>query len=339
MSNELFKNNFDKWTSGNELIDSFIQKMQLKIDYGAFVFEWIPYDKFIDIKETRVGKFAMAIWKDGPLYYDKRKPNEKILLKYLVCDSQSIEDYILIYKIGYHCENCGEKYNNKFEIDSKSCLSCQINHENNKINDLIQVMKLNIDYDPSEFTIWRDGLLYYSNLTIFKGWSRKPNTHNSQNFLDEFINEVKAYPNQKMDNILKIYGISQDLNTKDYIMVFEYAEALTNIIDGLSEIHQNQKIHRDFHVGNILFIKTVKDNTTNYNACISDMGLYQKSWIKDYEIEKQFNETQEYRKKNLSSIINGQLITHTQAVYSSRLLNPYTKNLYINTVEITDFTK
>ncbi|CAB4478360.1 unnamed protein product [Rhizophagus irregularis] len=68
-------------------------------------------------------------------------------------------------------------------------------------------------------------------LSLDYKWKRESNTkvalkclHNSQNFLDEFINEVKAYPNQKIDNILKIYGISQNPTTKDYIMVLEYAE-------------------------------------------------------------------------------------------------------------------
>ncbi|RGB35685.1 kinase-like domain-containing protein [Rhizophagus diaphanus] len=132
-------------------------------------------------------------------------------------------------------------------------------------------------------------------------WKRKPNTrvalkclHKSQYFVNKFINEVKAYPKQKMDNIIKLYGISQNPNTKDYIMVLEYADGgnfnnylgknyesldwfnglnvLTNIIDGLSKIHQKQIVHHNLHMGNILFTK--KDN--NYNACISDMGLYRK---------------------------------------------------------------
>jgi serine/threonine protein kinase len=44
---------------------------------------------------------------------------------------------------------------------------------------------------------------------------------------------------------------------------------LNNIINGLKEVHQKQMIHRDFHVGNILF-KDLYLSTTNY---ISDMGL------------------------------------------------------------------
>ncbi|CAB5352745.1 unnamed protein product [Rhizophagus irregularis] len=211
---------------GNEKIDNFIQKTQLKIDYfDDIVFEWIPYDRFINIKEIRMDNFAIAIWKDGPLYYSIRKSSKKITYlkeySYGISQNPNTKDYILVYEIGYHCENCGERYNNEFEIDNKSCMSCQTNHENSKINNLIQEMKLNIDHNfygsnmmfewipYNQFIgveeigkggfstiyseIWKDGLLYYSN----KSWERKSNTrvalkclHNSQNFIDEFINEV-----------------------------------------------------------------------------------------------------------------------------------------------------
>src|SRR5436853_2115106 len=69
------KENFTNWTSGNEKIDNFIQEMQLKIDNVIDnVFEWIPYNQFGDIKEIGRGGFSTvysAIWKDGPLEYDK----------------------------------------------------------------------------------------------------------------------------------------------------------------------------------------------------------------------------------------------------------------------------
>jgi hypothetical protein len=63
------------------------------------------------------------------------------------------------------------------------------------------------------------------------------------------------------------------------------------------------------------------------------------------DIEKQFNEAEEYIKTFPFSIENNDVDSHSQAVYTSRLLNPYTKNLskyynlYNNSVEITDFTK
>ncbi|POG72310.1 kinase-like domain-containing protein [Rhizophagus irregularis DAOM 181602=DAOM 197198] len=231
---------------------------------------------------------------------------------------------------------------------------------------------------------------------------------------------------------------------------FNKLKILTNIIEGLNTIHQKQMVHRDFHIGNILFTRLYYDRD-EYTACISDMGLckkindinetsiygvmpyvapevlkgepytpaadiysfgmimyviatgnqpftncahddilalnicngirpeindqiapkcytdlMKKCWdsnpenrpnsveIKKLinlfyqynEIKMKFNETQEYRKKIFSAIKNNQLTTHTQAIYTSRLLNPFTKNLSKyndninnNTVEITDFTK
>ena len=65
-----------------------------------------------------------------------------------------------------------------------------------------------------------------------------------------------------------------------------------------------------------------------------------------YEIENQFKEAEKYRKVNLSSFGNNQ-ITHPQAIYTSRLLNPFTKDLpkYDNIennsvkVKVIDFKK
>uniref|UniRef100_U9TLZ5 Uncharacterized protein n=1 Tax=Rhizophagus irregularis (strain DAOM 181602 / DAOM 197198 / MUCL 43194) TaxID=747089 RepID=U9TLZ5_RHIID len=45
---------------------------------------------------------------------------------------------------------------------------------------------------------------------------------------------------------------------------------------------------------------------------------------KEYEIEKQFKEAEEYRRSK--PIAFGES-THPQAIYKSRLLNPFTKNI------------
>ncbi|GBC02162.1 hypothetical protein RclHR1_04490008 [Rhizophagus clarus] len=544
---EYLKNDFTNWTSGNGEFDSLIQKYQLKYNGHSTVFEWIPYDKFININKIGEGGLAIAIWKDGPLYYNylnrkyKRKLNKKVLLKYL-SNSQNInnkflseinyfieegygisqdpntKDYILILQLKYYCEKCGKKYDNEFEINNKSCILCQINHDDKKINDFIQEMRLNIDHNASNSiifewipydqfddikeigkggfsivysAIWKDGSLCH----IAGDWERETNKkvalkclHNSQNFLDEFINKVKAYPNQIIDNILKIYGISQNPDTKDYIMVLEYAEGgnfnnyldknyenfdwfnglrvLRDVFNGLSKIHQKQMIHRDLHIGNILFTKIPYDSCykpyfsdsifyieflkragqkyeVRDSACVSDMelcrrigdinetniygvipyvapevlkgkpytqaadiysfgmimyviatgrqpfincahdeililniyngirpevneqlvpkcyiDLMKRCWDSNpnnrpnsieinemielfyssldqefkkeqqhYEVEKQFKETQEYRKENFLSLKNNKSAIHAQAVYTSRLLNPFTKKL------------
>jgi hypothetical protein len=85
------KQNFTNWTSENEKVDNLIQEMQLEInELDDMIFEWIPYNQFDDIKEIGEGtnKAYLAIWKDGPLDYDKNKyeytrkqQNKKVVLK------------------------------------------------------------------------------------------------------------------------------------------------------------------------------------------------------------------------------------------------------------------
>jgi hypothetical protein len=89
VTNKLRKN-FTNWTSGNKEIDGFIQEVQLKINEPRHVvFEWISYDKFLNIKEVDKNDFSTvysALWEEGPLYWDdlsdeyKRYP-KKVALK------------------------------------------------------------------------------------------------------------------------------------------------------------------------------------------------------------------------------------------------------------------
>ncbi|CAB4375190.1 unnamed protein product [Rhizophagus irregularis] len=64
-----------------------------------------------------------------------------------------------------------------------------------------------------------------------------------------------------------------------------------------------------------------------------------------YEIENQFKAAEEYRKSHLTPFDeNKRLTSHPQAFYTSRLLNPFTKdlpkddNIENNSVEVFDFT-
>jgi hypothetical protein len=78
--------------------------MQLKVNnYYSIIFEWIPYSKFIDIKEIRKGIIATAIWNDGPLCYRRRKYkrdlNKKVLLKYLYNSHNT--NYTILNEVKY----------------------------------------------------------------------------------------------------------------------------------------------------------------------------------------------------------------------------------------------
>ncbi|CAB5337919.1 Bck1p [Rhizophagus irregularis DAOM 197198w] len=349
------KKNFKIWTSGNKKIDDFIQNVQLKINiWNDTVFEWIPYNKFDDIKEIGKSGYSSvysATWKDGPLYYDNnskewiRKSDKKVILKclmiseflnvvkayltdkdkiilevYGISQNPDTNDYVIVFHINKMIE-IYEKYTKNFFTNWSYNLPI-----NKKIIDFIQQMQLKINfyYDivfewipysqlnkvkkigkggfaTVYSAIWEDGPLCFDDNKM--EWTREINKkvalkclHSSQNInegFEGFLNEAKEYSIDSL-NILRIYGISQNPDTKNYIMVLQYAEGgdfnkwinknyenfdwtnkikvLNNIINGLKEIHQKEKVHHDFHTGNILFLFTSTSDICDYTR-ISDMGL------------------------------------------------------------------
>src|SRR6185369_5564196 len=61
-------------TSGNPKIDNLIYELQLKTNSYSRALEWIPYDRFQDIKPIGEGGFAnifSATWLDGRPVYGK----------------------------------------------------------------------------------------------------------------------------------------------------------------------------------------------------------------------------------------------------------------------------
>ncbi|GBC41164.2 kinase-like domain-containing protein [Rhizophagus irregularis DAOM 181602=DAOM 197198] len=137
---------------------------------------------------------------------------------------------------------------------------------------------------------WSEGCIYFWDIENQK-WirhSRKvalKSLDNSSCISAEFLNEIKTHLQIYLYNVIQCYGITQDPNTKDYMMVLEYCEngnlrnyymnnessygpkieELTRIASGLLDIHNAGKIHKDFHSGNILY-----DMGYPY---ISDLGM------------------------------------------------------------------
>ena len=78
-----FQQNFENWTSGNNDLDEFIQDFQLSAHsyYVKNALEWIPYDRFYDIKfiaKDGFGKMYGANWIDGYIqYWDNCNQNWK----------------------------------------------------------------------------------------------------------------------------------------------------------------------------------------------------------------------------------------------------------------------
>ena len=74
-----FQQNFKNWTSGNDNVDEFIQKTQLKAKSEYEVLEWIEHDRFENIEHLAEGGFGTiyrAIWKDSPIWEWDSKNNQ-----------------------------------------------------------------------------------------------------------------------------------------------------------------------------------------------------------------------------------------------------------------------
>ena len=69
------------------------------------------------------------------------------------------------------------------------------------------------------------------------------------------------------------------------------------------------------------------DNRPNAIEVKKEIDLFYDSHDSNNEIKQQFEAYIKYRKANLSFIENNQTTLHPEAMYTSRLLNPYTKDL------------
>ncbi|GBC04553.1 hypothetical protein RclHR1_05730009 [Rhizophagus clarus] len=141
--------------------------------------------------------------------------------------------------------------------------------------------------------VWKDGFI--KKWDHEKGdWERMSNwkvalktMENSSNLSLKFFDEIKACVRCGGGfGLIRCYGISQEPDTGDYIIVLYYAHRgnlrsyleqhygeldwiqklgiLKQIAEGLNKIHQAGLVHRDFHSGNILQGK---------NAEIADLGF------------------------------------------------------------------
>ena len=89
-----FQQNFNNWTSDNDDIDKFVQKNQLSAKNEYQLLEWIPYDRFREVKfiaEGGFGKVHKAIWEDNCISHwnmskqkwKRIKGNKQVALKSL----------------------------------------------------------------------------------------------------------------------------------------------------------------------------------------------------------------------------------------------------------------
>ncbi|UZO17294.1 uncharacterized protein OCT59_008652 [Rhizophagus irregularis] len=330
------------------------------------IFEWIPYNQFNEIKETGKNSSVTvysAEWSNGPLHYKKnrwgsnytRDSNKEVTLKCLHNLQNPVDSLI----------NEAKKYSTKnynfhilYGVSQNPYTSDYIlvqkyltwTSGNVKIDNFIHARRDKISSFPDAIFEWIPYNQFNEIKEIGKGgfstvysaiWKNFKVAlkclDNSQHPANELLNEVEAYSTKMAlsnSKIMNIYGISQDPNTKNYIIVLHYAEGgsfnnwlninenykyfnwkdkmqiLRYIASGLRELHRKQ-ICWDLN----------PENRPNINELDHSLSLIANNKL---EIEK----AEEYRKLHLSSLKGDrQITTHPQAIYTSRSLNPFTENL------------
>ncbi|GBC06109.1 hypothetical protein RclHR1_06620007 [Rhizophagus clarus] len=152
---------------------------------------------------------------------------------------------------------------------------------------------------------WPEGHIEYWDIENQK-WYRYKNyeyvlksLNNSSNISSDFLNEIKSHLQIYLYDVVTCFGITQNPNTKEYMMVLRYCEngnlrnylnkseyyigyglkidKLQQIARGLLDIHNAGFVHKDFHSGNIVH------NT--YDPFISDLGMCQPVSKQTTEIE------------------------------------------------------
>ncbi|RHZ88727.1 hypothetical protein Glove_21g182 [Diversispora epigaea] len=277
-NSEHFKNNFDKWTSGNEKVDKFIRDAQLNADsFWAALIEWIPYSRFKDIMKIAKGGFGtiyFARWIGGRIKkWDienqrwKRCGRHKVVLK-------KFENF----------GNLDEEFLNVLTIHLKAM---------DIINGPIRIYGVTKDPETNKYMMvlayMPDGNIrdYLKNYFHFINWKdrwiggriKKWDIENQRwkrcgrhkvvlkkfenfgNLDEEFLNVLTIHL-KAMDIIngpIRIYGVTKDPETNKYMMVLAYMPD-GNIRDYLKNY---------FH-----FINWKDSSFINFsNLYISDFGL------------------------------------------------------------------
>ncbi|GBC17457.2 kinase-like domain-containing protein [Rhizophagus irregularis DAOM 181602=DAOM 197198] len=144
--------------------------------------------------------------------------------------------------------------------------------------------------------------------------------HSSQNITDKFLNEVKEYSinksttgRQPFGNRAHDYDLALDI-CKGIGPEISEPEVPRCYIDLMKKCWDLDKNNRPDVFG---LDKEITSFLVSYTMDLAILG----------EIKIQFEEAEEYRKANISSTENYQIVTHPQAIYTSRLLNPITKDL------------
>ncbi|UZO14384.1 uncharacterized protein OCT59_005843 [Rhizophagus irregularis] len=229
-----FRQDFSKWTSGNNFVDKFIQDAQSKARNHLEVIEWIPYNRLRNIQYLAKGGFSIiykAVLLDGFInkwdkenkqwerYYNEIKDEDYEDAKKGNIESPLNENEKHGYNIVLKRINNSSNINDDFLNELKNYLNFVRSTDNNK---LLSIKLHGITRVPeSDYMI----VMEHMELGSLKS-----------NLMVKRCNPIDKYYN--------LYFIAQSL----------------------SKLHNCNLIHGDLHSGNLLL-------SNNLIAYISDFGL------------------------------------------------------------------
>ncbi|POG69191.1 kinase-like domain-containing protein [Rhizophagus irregularis DAOM 181602=DAOM 197198] len=220
------------------------------------------------------------------------------------------------------CQSCNAK---RFKDNFKNWTS-----GNKDIDEFIQQSQLNTVYNK-KYLEWIPFEKFQNITYIAEGgfghihhWDIKNQKwyrlQNDKYALKNFLNEIYLV------DVVQCFGITQDPNNKEYMMVIEYCKdgnlrnylnksenyldyeskinKLQEIARGLLDIHNAEKVHKDFHSGNILFKGL---------PFISDLGMCQPANIKQTVKEEGIYGVLPYM---APEVLRGQQYTKAADIYS-----------------------
>ncbi|CAB5308936.1 unnamed protein product [Rhizophagus irregularis] len=263
--------------------------MQSKINkYNDIIFEWILYNQFDEIKKIDKNDSITtysAIWKDGPLYYNKkysnyaRNSNKKVTLKYLHNSQNSID--FLINEVNKYSKIVNKMIFQIYGISQNPYTNDYIFVLNNyfwksgnkKIDNFIQKMQLKMnDYNDIVFE-W----ILYNQFDKIKEISKNGSI------------TMKNYSEMVNTMVFQIYGISQNPYTNDYIFVLNnyfWKSGNKKIDNFIQEMQLKIKDYNDVVFEWISYnqfdeIKEISENDsiTIYSAIWKDGPLYNNQYI------------------------------------------------------------
>uniref|UniRef100_U9UGU7 Uncharacterized protein n=1 Tax=Rhizophagus irregularis (strain DAOM 181602 / DAOM 197198 / MUCL 43194) TaxID=747089 RepID=U9UGU7_RHIID len=172
-----FQHYFENWTSGNNDIDKFIQDTQSSIHKFYDIdktLEWIPYERFYNIKHIEEGRYKFN-WVDGNIIdwdnktqsWKRKGQNMSVELKILsnpinislefmdeinktygITQNPITNNYMMV--LSNKCKECNDIcYANRFQLNFKNWTS-----ENNDIDKFIRDTQLSTHADLKKALEW-----------------------------------------------------------------------------------------------------------------------------------------------------------------------------------------